>query len=73
MNTQERDYRTVANARLIAQVAEYYNGTQRDLQFYRDLTFPKLESLASEHLKHWQQELHNLIFDGMNCRERSLR
>ena len=69
MNTQERGYSAVANARLIAQVAEYYNSMQKDLQTYRDLNTPKLEALTAKHLMHWKQELHNLIFDGMNCRE----
>jgi len=70
MTMTSQDYETVANFNLIAQVATYYCRTQRDIQTYRDMNTPVLEALSIKHLMHWKQELHELIFNGLNCRER---
>ena len=70
MNTEYKDYDTVANARLIKQVAKYYCDTQRGLEIYRDMDSQVLENMAIENLLHWKQELHNLIFNGINCHDR---
>jgi len=72
MTTRPQNYATQANHRLITQVAEYYNSTKEDIEFYRDLNAPILETLSTKHLQHWKEELHKLIFNGINCRERSL-
>ncbi len=69
MNTESQDYDTVANFKLIAQVAQYYNSTKQDVETYQDLKVPSLESMSTEHLMHWKKELHDLIFNGMNCHE----
>jgi len=70
MTITSQDYETVANFKLIEQVATYYSSTQRDIETYRDMNTPVLESLSIKHLMHWKQELHTLIFNGLNCRER---
>ncbi|WP_415405752.1 hypothetical protein ACLHDG_08275 [Sulfurovum sp. CS9] len=72
MTMTSQDYETVANFKLIEQVATYYSSTQQDIQTYRDMNTPVLESLSIKHLMHWKQELHALIFNGLNCRERLL-
>ncbi len=53
---------TMADAELIAMVAGYYNGSLKDIEFYRDLGYPDLEEMAKEHLAHWEKRLHELIF-----------
>ncbi len=63
-----------ANDRLIALVANYYNQTRRDLEFYRKIDSELLQELTREHLRHWKRELRSLIFNGLNCQdERSER
>ena len=70
MNKAFYDHASEANHRLITQVAEYYNDTQRGLEIYRDIDSQVLENMAIENLLHWKQELHNLIFNGINCHDR---
>jgi len=45
----------------IIQVAEFYNMTLNNLEYYRLEGYPILEQHASEHLMHWKNELHKLI------------
>ena len=70
MNRENHDYRTLANLKLIAQVAIYYNSSKHNIAVYRDMDCQTLEQMATEHLMYWKKELHNLIFNGMNCNER---
>lgn len=63
MDKHTQDYLDLANARLIAEVAAYYNAVQKDIEFYRELGFTELEALVTEHLAHWKQRLHELIFN----------
>ena len=69
MNNHRQDISTFANTRLIIQVAEYYSFTASNLATYHEMEMPTLEALAAKHLLHWKQELHTLIFNGINCRE----
>ena len=71
MTVHIEDYDTVANHGLITQVAKYYNSTKQDIEDYRDMELDVLEQMSIEHLLHWKVELHRLIFDGMNCSQRS--
>lgn len=70
MNRESQDYVALANLKLIAQVAGYYNSTKRDIENYRVLNVIELEQMSIVHLMHWKKELHSLIFNGMNCSER---
>ena len=70
MNKEDQEYRALANSKLISQVAEYYRRTRCDLEVYQEMNFTVLENVATEHLMHWRKELHELIFDGMNCHDR---
>ena len=70
MNTEEDHYMDEANQGLIVHVAEYYNETKRDLEVYQDMGYTILEAMAVKHLMHWKKELHDLIFNGMNCHKR---
>ena len=70
MNEEHQDYRTLVNLRLIAQVAIYYNSSKQNIEDYRDMDYKSLEQMATVHLMYWKKELHNLIFNGMNCNER---
>lgn len=70
MNILQQDYETLANHKLIKQVALYYNSSKQNIEDYRDMDCQTLEQMATEHLMHWKNELHNLIFNGMNCSER---
>ncbi len=70
MKTEDQDYSTLANFRLITQVALYYNSSKQNIKDYRDMDCQTLEQMATKHLMHWKKELHNLIFNGMNCNER---
>ncbi len=54
---------TMADATLIAQVAGYYNKSLKNIEFYKELGYADLETMAEEHLTHWKQRLHELIFD----------
>ena len=70
MKNEDQDYCALANLRLIAQAAEYHNSTKRDLETYQDMNLSESEVLAAKHLAHWKRELHELIFNGLNCHER---
>lgn len=67
MTTRPQDHATQANYRLIAQVAEYYNDTRENIDFYKELNNTTLQEMSQEHLQHWKSELRSLIFNGMNC------
>ena len=67
MNKAFHDHATQANYRLIAQVAEYYNNANKSLEFYKEVNNIPLQEISTEHIMNWKQELHNLIFNGMNC------
>ena len=71
MNNRQ-DSSTVANTRLIIQVAEYYGSAVSDIATYKDMNLPTLEALATKHLGHWKQELRELIFNGINCTDQRL-
>ncbi|WP_373033816.1 hypothetical protein [Sulfurovum sp.] len=45
----------------IIQVAEFYNMTLDNLEYYRHEGYPMLEQQASNRLMHWKNELHRLI------------
>ena len=53
---------TMADAELISMVAGYYDRSLKDIEFYRELGYSDLEAMAKEHLEHWKQKLHDLIF-----------
>ena len=72
MNNDRQDCSTIANAKLILQTAEYYSSTASDLAAYQEMDMPTLEALAIKHLRHWKQELRELIFNGMNCTDERL-
>ncbi len=72
MDTEDQDYSTLANFTLIAQVATYYRSTMCDLESYQEMNLPTLEELSTKHLMHWKRELHELIFNGMNCADERL-
>ena len=67
-----QDHSTLANTRLIIQVAEYYSFTVANLATYQEMEMPTLEILATQHLQHWKQELRNLVLNGINCRDERL-
>jgi len=66
------DSSTLANTRLIIQVAEYYSFTVANLATYQEMEMPTLEALATKHLLHWKQELRHLVLNGINCTDERL-
>jgi hypothetical protein len=71
MTTLHDDYETLANQRLIAQMARYYNSARLDIEIYREMNATVLEEMAAEHLAYWKRELHTLIFNGLDTTKRS--
>ena len=67
-----QDSSTLANTRLIIQVAEYYSFTVANLATYQEMEMPTLEALATKHLLHWKQELRHLVLNGINCTDERL-
>ncbi len=53
---------TMADVELITMVAGYYNRSLKDIEFYKVLGYLDLEKMATDHLAHWKQKLHDLIF-----------
>ena len=72
MNNDRQDYSTLANTRLIIQVAEYYSSTQSNLETYQGMNIPSLEALSSKHLLHWKSKLRHLILNGINCSDKEV-
>ena len=70
MNKAFHDHATEANHRLITQVATYYNDAKENLEFYKEINSISLQEMSTDHLMHWKKELHDLIFNGMNCHKR---
>ena len=70
MNKAFQDHARQANYRLIAQVAEYYNNTKENLEFYKEVNSSSLQEMSQEHLQHWKSELKALIFNGLNCTDK---
>ena len=73
MTTLHDDYETLANQRLITQMARYYNSSKLDIEIYREMNATELVEIAEEHLEYWKRELHTLIFNGLETTERSGR
>ena len=68
--TKPIDHATLANYRLIAQVAEYYNEARESIEFYKEVNSTTLQEISQEHLQHWKSELRSLIFNGLNCTDK---
>ena len=72
MNKAFHNHAIEANHRLIAQVATYYNDAKENLEFYKEVNSISLQEISKEHILHWEKELHDLIFNGMNCHNKEV-
>jgi len=70
MTRPQEEYVAEGNHKLITQVAEYYNDTLKDIEFYQEVNSQALVDMSHEHLLQWKDRLRVLIFNGMNCTDK---